>query len=210
MTKIIAIANQKGGVGKTTISANLGVALKSKGFSVLMVDSDPQGSLRDWSATSEGKLLSVIGLDRESIEKDIEAIKSGYDFVIIDGRAKAERMAGIIIRIADLIIIPVAPSALDVWGASDLIEAIKTRQIITSGQPMARFVINSARERTKLKDEVTEAVKNEGFETFDTILHLREIYRKVMGEGITVFQSKNKESIQEFNNLSQEIIEVLK
>ena len=91
MSLVIAILNQKGGVGKTTIAANVGVSMSKRGHSVLMVDSDPQGSLRDWSATGEGELLSVIGLDRETLAKDIEGVKSPYDFVIIDGRAKAEK-----------------------------------------------------------------------------------------------------------------------
>jgi chromosome partitioning protein len=61
MSKIIAILNQKGGAGKTTLATNLARALqKADNESVLLVDSDPQGSARDWNAASGGELVPVI------------------------------------------------------------------------------------------------------------------------------------------------------
>ncbi len=210
MAKVIAILNQKGGVGKTTIAAHLAYALHKAGYSVLLIDSDPQGSLRDWSAASEGELLSVIGLDRETLAKDVEAMKGGYDFVVIDGRAKAERIAGAAIRAADLVLIPVAPSALDVWGASDLVDAIQARHEVTEGNPQTFFLINLAREGTRLKGEVVEAVEGNGFKTLNVVLHLREIYRQTMGEGQTVYQSKNAGAIREIDALTGEVMELLK
>jgi len=209
MVKVISVLNQKGGVGKTTITAHLAYGLNNKGYSVLLVDSDPQGSLRDWSATSDGELLSVIGLDRETLSKDIETIKNSYDFVVIDGRAKAEQMAGAAVRASDLVLIPVAPSALDIWGASDLVEAIQARHEVTEGKPLTRFLINLAREGTRLKDEVVAAVEKNGFKTLNVVLHLREVYRQTMGEGLTVYQSKNQGAKKEIESLVNEVLELM-
>ncbi len=64
MSKIIAVLNQKGGAGKTTLSTNLARALQLDGDKVLLIDSDPQGSARDWNAAANGELLPVVGLDR--------------------------------------------------------------------------------------------------------------------------------------------------
>ncbi|GAW87584.1 chromosome partitioning protein [Bathymodiolus platifrons methanotrophic gill symbiont] len=167
-----------------------------------MVDSDPQGSLRDWSATNEGELVSVIGLDRETLAKDIEGVKAPYDFVIIDGRAKAEKMAGAAIRAADIVLIPVAPSALDIWGASDITEAIAARHGVTEGKPQTHFIINAATKNTKLIEE-------SGFKPLDTVLYSREIYKQTMGEGLTVHSGKNADALEEIENLTTEIMEIL-
>lgn len=214
MAKVISVLNQKGGVGKTTITANLGVSLSKRGYSVLLVDSDPQASLRDWSVASEGALLgdllSVIGLDRETLAKDIEVNKKRYDFVLIDGRAKAERMAGAAVRASDLVVIPVAPSALDVWGASDLVEAIKARHEVTEGKPEAYFVVNHAKEGTKLVKEVKPAVEELGFKTLNTVLFNREVYKQTMGEGRSVHASTNKVATREVESLTNEVMEILR
>ena len=74
MAKIIALLNQKGVCGKTTIAVNLAHSFKNKGFNVLLVDSDPQGSARDWNALNDGTIIPVVGLDRESLATDIKAV----------------------------------------------------------------------------------------------------------------------------------------
>ena len=75
MTKIIAIANQKGGVGKTATTMNLGTALSLQGKRVLLIDSDPQANLTHYLG-NESKV------DLNSLTEGLEAIieKKPFEF----------------------------------------------------------------------------------------------------------------------------------
>ena len=85
MAIVVAILNQKGGSGKTTIATNLAHSLSLNNLNVALVDSDPQGSARDWNEMNKGEIVPVFGLDRETLPKDIESIKDSFDYIIIDG-----------------------------------------------------------------------------------------------------------------------------
>ena len=87
---IISVLNPKGGCGKTTISTNLARALHDRGQSVLIVDSDPQGSARDWHAANEDNPIELVALDRPNNVKTLRRMAANYDCVVIDGAAKLE------------------------------------------------------------------------------------------------------------------------
>ena len=193
MCKIIAVLNQKGGAGKTTIATNLAQALQLEGHKVILVDSDPQGSARDWNAASDGALIKVIGMDRSTLAKDIMAVVDNHDFIIIDGAPQIADLAIAAIKCADMILIPVQPSPYDIWACEDLVEIIKARQEITDGKPKAAFVISRVIKNTQLGKEIREALEGYDLPVFKNYTTQRVIYAKSASTGSTVLSSESKE-----------------
>ena len=210
MCKIIAVLNQKGGAGKTTLSTNLARALQLGGEKVLLVDSDPQGSARDWNAAGNGELLPVIGLDRPTLAKDIQAIRDNQDWIIIDGAPQIAELAVAAIKCADLILIPVQPSPYDVWACEDLVEIIKTRQEVTNGKPKAAFIISRVIKNTQLSKEIGEALEGYGLPVFKQFTSQRVIFPKSAATGSTVLDiDETGEAAAEIRAIAQELKEFL-
>lgn len=207
---VISVLNQKGGVGKTTISTNLAHSLSRKGHSVLLVDADPQGSLRDWNEVNKGELLPVVGLDRESLPKDLTAIAGGYDFVLIDGAPQIAKLSVAAVKAADLVLIPVQPSPYDIWACADLVDLIEARREVTGGQPKAAFVISRAITNSRLASEVVDALAGYNLPVLKTGTTQRVIYPTSVAEGKTVFSVEpNGAAAREMTAIMNETLEVL-
>jgi len=206
--KIIAILNQKGGVGKTTLATNIATKLHLDKAKVLLIDSDPQGSARDWHAAGSSE-IPVIGIDRPTLDKDIQKIAHNFDWIVIDGAPQLTDMAISAIKCADLIIIPVQPSPYDIWASEDLVNIIKHRQQVSDGNPMACFCISRKISSTSLGGEVYEALEGYALPIMKNFTSQRIVYAKSAAEGKTVFDTNNLEAIQEITNIVTEIKSII-
>ena len=159
--RVIAVLNQKGGSGKTTIATHLARALQLAGKDVLLVDSDPQGSARDWAAVRDDQPVPVVGIDRPTIDRDLKSIAK-KDFVVIDGAPQAADLAVSAIKAADFILIPVQPRPYDIWATADLVDLVKQRIEMTDGRLKAAFVVSRAIKGTRIGAEVADTL--EGYE----------------------------------------------
>jgi chromosome partitioning protein len=204
--KVISVLNQKGGSGKTTIATHLAMGLKLRGFDVVLVDSDPQGSARDWAAVAENNDLPVIGIDRPTLERDIKALGK-RDFIIIDGAPQAADLAISAIKSSDLIIIPVQPSPYDIWATSDLVDLVKQRIDITDNKLKAVFVVSRAIKNTIIGGEVEAALLDYGIPVLKTRVCQSVLFPTSAANGVTVVQSSpNSPSAREVFMLTDEII----
>jgi chromosome partitioning protein len=210
MPTVIAILNQKGGSGKTTIATNLAHALKRDNYTVLLIDSDPQGSARDWNEASGGNIIPVVGLDRETLAKDLQAISQGYDWIVIDGAPQIVKLSAAAVKAADLILIPVQPSPYDIWACADLVDIIAARREVTNGKPKAAFVISRAIKNTKLSGEINQALSDYGLPVLKAGTTQRVVYPTTAAEGLTVFSDPSSDASREINALKKEVLEVLK
>ncbi len=208
--QVIAVLNQKGGSGKTTISTHLARALQIGGDSVLLVCSDPQGSARDWAAVREDQPLPVVGIDRPTIERDLKNISSGRDFVVIDGAPQIADLAVSAIKAANLVLIPVQPSPYDIWAASDLVELVKQRIEVTDGRLRAAFVISRLIKGTRLAAEVREALRGYGLPVLSSRISQRVNFPGTAARGLTVMDAEpDCEAAREIFALADEVRRLL-
>ena len=207
--QVIAVLNQKGGAGKTTIATHLARALQLAGSDVLLVDSDPQGSARDWAAVREDQPVPVVGIDRPTIERDLKSIAK-KDFVVIDGAPQAADLAVSAIKAANFILIPVQPSPYDICATADLVELVKQRIEVTDGKLKAAFVVSRAIKGTKIGAEVTEALSGYGLPVLESRITQRVSYPSTAAGGTTVIDAEpESEASREVQALANEIKQLL-
>lgn len=203
--KVIAVLNQKGGSGKTTIATHLARALQLAGADVLLVDSDPQGSARDWATVREDQPLTVVGIDRPTIDRDVKAI-GRRDFVVIDGAPQAADLAVSAIKAADFVLIPVQPSPYDIWATADLVELVKQRIEVTDGRLQAAFVVSRAIKGTRIGGEVAEALAGYELPILESRITQRVSYPGTAAAGTTVLESEPEgDAAREVQALAAEI-----
>lgn len=209
--KVISILNQKGGVGKTTLSINLAAALKALNHSVLLVDADPQGSSLDWAAAREPAepLFSVVSCPKPTIHKTVADIGSGKDFVIIDGAPRVTDLARSCIMASDLVLIPVQPSPYDIWASQEVVNLIQ-EAVIYKPELKAAFVINRKIPNTAIGRDVVSALGEFELPILSTTIGQRVIFAESAAGGLSVLEQDAKsQAASEITALAREALNLM-
>ncbi|MDX1580986.1 MAG: ParA family protein [Alphaproteobacteria bacterium] len=159
MAVTISVAQQKGGAGKTTIAAHLGMAWVGQGKRVAFVDIDPQGSLSAWAGMRDEGDRPVRAtyhrFEGWKTSNEIAALRRDHDIIVIDSPPHMETAARLSVREADLVVIPVQPTPMDVWATAPTIEMAETEKV-----PYL-MVFNRVPPRAKIADELIAQLKKE-------------------------------------------------
>jgi len=166
--KIITLMNQKGGVGKTTLTLSLAARWHLMGHSVSIIDADPQQALVFWKKQQEeGSKLAGIDVYAVKLPTEIRNCRNlKSDYVIIDTPGTDKMIVRSALNTSDALLIPVQPSSLDVQASAPSVQTA-----LASAKPTA-YVVNRYVSQTQLGKDVMISLQN----TPATVL------RKAMGQ----------------------------
>jgi chromosome partitioning protein len=213
---IIAITNLKGGVGKTTISTNLSVALTHIGYDVCIVDTDEQQqSAMEWASCRDGskKQITVVGLKEKQLETGIFQLAQKYDVVIIDGSPQLDRLANVVLAVSNIVIIPITPSIYDYRGFELFFKRFSDIKEIAEmkGKKMEAYVLlNAIKPNSRVLKDIEEGVKEFDIKRLDTMITDRVAYVDTATTGLGVVEYRDPKAKAEMENLGKEIDNIIK
>jgi len=191
--KIVSIAQAKGGVGKSTLCANLSVTL-SQSAKVLMIDCDPpQNSLAAWFHVRddlyvESGLSLFTASTPQQLTSIIEKNKSKFDYILIDGAPHVNSLVRSMLLVSNLVLVPLAPSSVEIWSFSSFEELIHEAEKYNKSLK-TKIIWNRVRKRVKSSEEVIETVSKESkFSALKNQITFRVAYVDSFAEGCSVYE----------------------
>ena len=202
--KVITMAQQKGGSGKTTLAVNLAVAFRRRGMTVALLDTDPQGSLGRWFMARRER-LGEAGMEFSTasawgVSYECEKLRKQVDVVLVDTPPKVDADLRPALREADLILVPVAASHVDLWATEGVLDlAARERRRVT-------VVLNRAKAGTRLAEEVAAAAAGLTADLAAARLANRVIYAETLGQGLGAQEGGRSAARDEIDALADEVL----
>jgi chromosome partitioning protein len=207
---VIAIAGRKGGIGKSTIAGNLAAEFEAMGRTVVLLDADPQHSLKAWASQGEGLLSrcvrTVDGGDSHELRSKVRQAQTEADIVIVDTPPGMPETAYQAALAADLVLLPCGPSPLDLFALKEALAlALKARAQRRSKKPRIRFVPSKVLRNTNLGRELSSSLEKMGKKVLPAIGQ-RIVVAEAVTAGLTVREyAPNSAAHEEFQELAKAV-----
>lgn len=216
MSLLIAIANQKGGTGKSTTAVHLAYYLAIQlGHKTLLIDADSQSSSSQWLHNLKKSIAFKAIHEKDRLFEEIPRLAKHYDYLVIDGPAgRLDDETKAILAWSDLVVVPIQPKVLDLSSTLKAVMLINQAQEIRQGKPLGTLFLNRAKPGTRLKDEATRFLQAvPGMVALKTIIHDREAIADAPGQNATTWTMSGRPAAsarREYKQLFSEILSLLK
>jgi chromosome partitioning protein len=182
--KVLSIECQKGGTGKSTTGLNLAVEAVAHGLEVAYIDLDPQVSACDWKDIRGDKPPVVAATPVPHLDRAIKAADAaGADLVIVDTAGRTNEAASAAARVADLILVPLQPSLIDLKTLDATLEIIRL-----AGNKPTRALLTRVRTAGTRHYDTTVWLEQKGVEVCPHVLGERVIYQDAYAQGLGVME----------------------
>ena len=200
---IISFLNQKGGVGKTTLSVNVAGCLARQGHRVQLNDADKQGSATTWASLREDAPFQVVSMARANMARDALKLAQDYTHTIIDGPPHAEEIARSCIVASDFVALPIEPSGLSTWASDLTVRHVKEAQEFKPSLKCG-FVVSRKIGKTVIGRDIRNMAAEAGLPILASEIEQRVAFAEGMTKGQTIYEWAGD------SNAAREIIQVTK
>lgn len=214
MAHIIAVIQEKGGTGKSTIATNL-AGMAADLHRVALVDCDmPQGTSASWAAIrlqdKPDSLTARTATSYQQLVEMVQGLEAEHDLIVIDAPPRIAEMTKAALILSNLTLIPLGASAAEIWATADLLTTIEAAKAHKPNVE-ARILWNRFRASTKSAKELAEAVRQElKLKQLGTKLGYRVAYSEALARGLTALEWGDKQAKEEIRTLGREIGHLLK
>jgi chromosome partitioning protein len=209
---IIAVVNQKGGTGKTTVATNLAALFARQGGEVLLVDADPQQSALDWQRDRPGELppVSVVGLPAPNLHREIPRLRTKYGVILIDGGGRITATARATVAVAEFLLVPTMASKPDALSTQRFFQEVVEEVAAMKGHVSGAILLSMLKTGTAFNTSGQAVIKALGYPVLDTVLYHRITYQEAFAQGMSVGEyDPRSKAAEEMQALFQEVQEGL-
>lgn len=209
---IIAVVNQKGGTGKTTVATNLAALFAGEKGEVLLVDADPQGSALDWEHDRPAHLppVSVVGLPAPNLHREIPRLQTKYGVILIDGGGRITTTARATVAVTDFLVVPTLASLPDARSTQRFFQEVVEEVASIKGRVSGAILFTMVKAGTVFNRSGQGQMKDLGYPVLETTLSHRITYQEAFSQGMSVGEyDPRSKAAEEMQALFRELQEGL-